>query len=126
MKLIAGLGNPGKEYEKTRHNVGFMVVEQFLKNFESAKETVWTDNSKFKSDIAEIEWQRSKPLRDKVVQQDLLEKVILVKPKTYMNNSGMAVSLIANFYKIPTQDIWIIHDDVDFPVGTLRIRHAGA
>lgn len=126
MKLIVGLGNPGKEYEKTRHNVGFMVVEQFLKDFENTKNTVWQDNKKFHSDILEFEWQRRKPLRNAVVQQPLLEKVTLCKPKTFMNNSGMAVSLIANFYKIPTEDIWVIHDDVDFPVGTLRIRHGGA
>lgn len=126
MKLIVGLGNPGKEYEKTRHNAGFMVVEQFLKNFEQTKKTVWTDSNKFKSDICETEWQRTKPLRDNVVSQPLLEKIILAKPKTFMNNSGMAVSLIANFYKIPTEDIWVIHDDVDFPAGTLRIRQGGA
>lgn len=126
MKLIIGLGNPGSKYEKTRHNVGFMAIEQFLKNFEPVKQTDWQDNAKFKSDIKEIEWQRTKPLIDGVVQQDLLEKVILVKPKTYMNDSGLAVSLIANFYKIPSSDIWILHDDVDFPVGSMRIRQGGA
>lgn len=126
MKLIVGLGNPGKEYEKTRHNVGFMALDQFLKDFEPAKTTVWQDNKKFKADIVEIEWQRSKPLEDAVVQQSLLEKVILVKPKTYMNNSGQAVATIANFYKIPNEDIWILHDDVDFPVGSMRIRLGGA
>lgn len=126
MKLIVGLGNPGKEYEKTRHNVGFMTVEHFLKDFEPARQTVWEDNSKFKSDIVTIEWQRSKPLRDAVVQQPLIEKVILLKPKTYMNNSGLAVGLVADFYKIPTEDIWILHDDVDFPEGSMRIRFGGA
>lgn len=117
MKLIVGLGNPGKHYEKTRHNVGFMVVEQFLKDFEPTQNTEWTNNEKFKSDIAEIEWQP---------QQGQSQKVIVAKPKTFMNNSGMAVKLIADYYKVASEDIWIIHDDVDFPVGSLRIRLGGA
>ncbi|HYK07866.1 MAG TPA: aminoacyl-tRNA hydrolase, partial [Candidatus Eisenbacteria bacterium] len=116
MKLIVGLGNPGEKYEKTRHNVGFMVLDQFLKDFESTKDTVWTDSKKFKADIAEISWQ---PLHGEA------EKVLLAKPKTYMNNSGMAVSLLAKFYKVKPEDVWVIHDDVDFPVGSLRIRFGG-
>lgn len=116
MKLLVGLGNPGKKYEKTRHNLGFMVVEQFLKDFESTKNTVWEKSEKFKSDIAIIDWQ---PKAGK------MEKVILVKPKTYMNNSGMAVSLIKEFYKISTEDIWILHDDIDLQPGALRIRKGG-
>ncbi|HEX7041955.1 MAG TPA: aminoacyl-tRNA hydrolase [Patescibacteria group bacterium] len=116
MKLIIGLGNPGEQYEKTRHNVGFMVLEQFLKDFESAKDTVWQNSKKFKADIAEIEWQ---PKHGK------MEKVILVKPKTYMNNSGMSVDLVAKFYKIQPKDIWVVHDDVDLRLGTLRIRKGG-
>jgi peptidyl-tRNA hydrolase, PTH1 family len=120
MKLVVGLGNPGKQYEKTRHNVGFMVLEQFFKDFSPERETVWHDSEKFKSDIAEITWERqngSSPTN---------EKVILVKPKTFMNNSGMAVKLVADFYKVPSEDIWILHDDVDFPVGSMRIRLGGA
>lgn len=116
MKIIVGLGNPGEKYEKTRHNIGFMVVDQILKNFESVKDTVWTNESKFKSDIAEITWQ---PKHGKA------EKVILVKPKTYMNNSGMAVNLITSFYKLLSTDLWVIHDDVDLKLGTVRIRLGG-
>ncbi len=126
MKLIVGLGNPGIEYEKTRHNVGFMAIDQFLKDFENIKNTAWESSSKFKSDILEIEWQRKNKDIDKGIEKVKLEKIILAKPKTYMNNSGMAVSLIANFYKIPTSDIWILHDEVDFPAGTVRIRQGGA
>lgn len=126
MKLIVGLGNPGLEYENTRHNVGFMAVEQFLKDYETVKNTFWNDNKKFHADIVEFEWQRSKPLRDTVVQQPLLEKVYLMKPKTFMNNSGQAVAAVANFYKISLDDIWILHDDVDFPLGSMRIRKGGA
>src|SRR5437667_10312381 len=114
MKLLIGLGNPGKQYEKTRHNVGFMVLEQFFKDFSPAEQTVWTDFSKFKSDIAEITWQRQNH------SSQSAEKVILVKPKTFMNNSGMAVKLIADFYKISGDDIWSIHVDVDFHVGSMR------
>lgn len=116
MKIIVGLGNPGQQYEKTRHNIGFMVVDQVLKNYESVKETVWTNETKFKADIAEIVWQ---PKHGKA------EKVILVKPKTYMNNSGLAVNLITAFYKVPSTDLWIVHDDVDLKLGTVRIRLGG-
>lgn len=117
MKLIVGLGNPGEKYEKTRHNVGFMALEQFLKDFEPAKNTVWENNIKFKADISQIEYQP---------QFNDLQKVILCKPKTFMNNSGMAVKAIADFYKIKAEDIWVLHDDVDFPEGSMRIRFGGA
>ena len=117
MKLIVGLGNPGEKYEKTRHNVGFMVLERFLKDYESIRETVWEDSAKFKSDILQIEWQP---------KTGEFEKVILAKPKTYMNNSGMAVLLISSFYKISPADIWIIHDEFDLPLGSMKIRFGGA
>jgi peptidyl-tRNA hydrolase, PTH1 family len=117
MKLIVGLGNPGEKYEKTRHNLGFMALEQFLKDFKSVKETVWENSKKFKSDISQIEW---------MPKHGDLEKVILAKPKTYMNNSGMAVRIIADFYKIKSEDIWIVNDDIDLPLGILKIRFGGA
>lgn len=117
MILVVGLGNPGEKYEKTRHNLGFMAVEHFLKDFEPVGKTLWTDEKKLKSDIAKIDWQ---PKHGKS------KKVILVKPKTYMNNSGMAVSLISQYFNIPISDIWIVHDDVDLPLGNLKIRFGGA
>jgi peptidyl-tRNA hydrolase, PTH1 family len=117
MKLIVGLGNPGEEYERTRHNLGFMIADRFLKNFEDVKNSIWEDSGKFKSDICQIEWQP---------KQGKLEKVILTKPKTYMNNSGMAVKLITDFYKINSADIWVIHDDIDLPLGSMKIRFGGA
>lgn len=117
MKLIVGLGNPGKQYEKTRHNVGFMVLDQFLKDFEQIKQTTWDNNVKLKSDIVRTEWQP---------RHGELQSIILAKPKTFMNNSGMAVRLIMDFYKITGDNIWVIHDDVDFPVGSMRIRFGGA
>lgn len=117
MKLIVGLGNPGEKYEATRHNLGFIVLDHFLKNFEPVKKGDWEDSAKFKSYVTEIEWQP---------KSGTLEKVILAKPKTYMNNSGMAVQLIASFYKISASDIWIIHDDFDLPIGSMKIRFGGA
>lgn len=117
MKLIVGLGNPGEKYERTRHNLGFMVLEHFLKDFEPVRETVWSNEEKFKSDIAQIEWQ---PKRGE------LQKVILAKPKTFMNNSGMAVRLISDFYKIAPIDIWIVHDEIDLPLGSMKMRFGGA
>jgi len=117
MKLIIGLGNPGEKYEKTRHNLGFMIVEKFLKDFSDTKNTLWENSARFKSDIAQIEWQP---------KHGSLEKVIIAKPKTYMNNSGMAVRLISDFYKIKPEDVWIVHDDIDLPLGNLKIRFGGA
>lgn len=117
MKLIVGLGNPGVKYEKTRHNLGFMVVERFLKDFETVEKTEWENSEKFKSDIARIEWQP---------RHGILEKVILAKPKTYMNNSGLAVHLISDFYKLEPEDVWTIHDDIDLPLGSMKIRLGGA
>lgn len=117
MKLFVGLGNTGAKYNKTRHNLGFVVIEQFLKDFEPVNKDNWENESKFKAEISEIEWQP---------QSGALEKVILVKPTTYMNNSGMAVSLISKFYKINPEDIFIIHDELDLPVGSMKVRLGGA
>lgn len=117
MKLIVGLGNPGEKYENTRHNLGFMAVTRFLKDFESLQDTAWKNNEKLKSYIADLDWQ---PKMGK------LEKVILAMPQTYMNNSGMGVSLLANYYKISPEDIWIVHDELDLPIGAMRIRFGGA
>lgn len=117
MKLIVGLGNPGEKYEHTRHNLGFMVVEKFLKDFHAASDTVWSHEKKFKADISQINWESK-------VNGEV--PLILVKPRTYMNNSGMAVLLIATFYKIAPEDIWIINDELDLPLGTMKIRFGGA
>lgn len=116
MKLIVGLGNPGEKHRKTRHNLGFMVIEEFLKDFETVDKTQWIDEKKFKSDIATLIWQ---PRHGKE------EKVILVKPETYMNNSGLAVQLLTTYYKLLTSDIWIVHDDIDLPLGAMKIRFGG-
>lgn len=112
MKLIVGLGNPGEKYENTRHNLGFMAVEHFLKNALSAKKAVWSSSLKLKSDIATIDFGD--------------EKLVLAKPQTYMNNSGMSVGLISKFYKIRPEDVWIVYDELDLPLGKLKIRFGGA
>jgi len=117
MRLIVGLGNPGEKYANTRHNLGFVIVEHFLKDFQSAKNTLWENSSKFKSEISQIEWQP---------RHGTLEKVILAKPQTYMNNSGLAVKIITDFYKIPADNIWVVHDDIDLPLGVMKIRFGGA
>src|SRR3989344_1447987 len=123
MKLIVGLGNFGEKYEKTRHNLGFMVLDKFFKDFEKVDKSIWKDNKKFKSDIAKLEWSFSSA-QDKHGKR--LEKVILAKPKTYVNNSGLAVSLISEYLHIPVSDIWIIHDEIDLPLGSMRIRFGGS
>ncbi len=110
MILVAGLGNPGHKYKYARHNVGFMVVERLAKDllplFRSLR--AWKMDDKFKSEICKIS-----------------DKLILIKPQTYMNNSGFAISSISNFYKIATSDIWVVHDDIDLPLGKVRIRRGG-
>ncbi len=100
MKLLVGLGNPGKEYEQTRHNIGFMIIDYFL------KEANWQE--KWNALITETRINN--------------EKVIIIKPLTYMNLSGNAVSLVCNFYKISSEDILVIQDDLDLPIGTFRLK----
>lgn len=117
MKLIVGLGNPGDKYENTRHNLGFVVVDRFLEEFEPARQTVWENKSNLRSHIALLDWQP---------KDGVLQRVILAKPQTYMNNSGMAVSSMVAFYKIPTEDVWVVYDELDLPLGSMKIRFGGA
>lgn len=117
MKLIVGLGNPGEKYEETRHNLGFMAVTRFLKDYKSLKNTVWKKSDKLKSDIVDLDWQP---------REGQLVRVILALPQTFMNNSGMAISLISSYYKIGSEDIWVVHDELDLPIGAMRIRFGGA
>ncbi|HEY1074515.1 MAG TPA: aminoacyl-tRNA hydrolase [Patescibacteria group bacterium] len=107
MKLIVGLGNPGEKYARTRHNLGFMVLDHMAELFGAS----FCDQSKFKAATAEIHSGG--------------EKVILVKPLTFMNLSGDAVMALANFYKLETGDIWVIADDLDLPLGKVRVRNGG-
>lgn len=109
MKLIVGLGNPGKKYENTRHNVGFACVDWLQ---EKLKTTAWQHNKKFNALISEVSFEN--------------EKILLAKPQTYMNNSGDAVAALFNFYKCNSSDLWLIYDDVDLPLGKIRIRSKGS
>lgn len=107
MYIVAGLGNPGKEYELTRHNIGFETIDYF-----SNKYKVKTNKLKFKSLYGEINIAG--------------EKIFLVKPQTFMNLSGEAIREFAAFYKIPSENIIIINDDVSLNVGKMRIRRKGS
>lgn len=106
MKCIVGMGNPGKPYEKTRHNVGFRVIDGLLQ-----KHGVKPSN-KFKSEIAQIKINGT--------------NVLCVKPLTFMNLSGEAIRLVMDFYKLAPEDFLIIYDDLDLPVGKLRLREKGS
>ena len=117
MKLIVGLGNPGPKHEKTRHNLGFTILDTFLKDFSTSAQNLWHEEKKFQAEIAEIDWQPKK---------GQVQKTILVKPLTYMNGSGVAVGLISKFYKISSDDVWVIHDEIDLPLGGMKIRFGGA
>ena len=107
MYIIAGLGNPGKEYAGTRHNVGYDTVE-----FLAEKHNIKLNKLKFNSVYGETNING--------------EKVMLVKPVTYMNRSGIAIDEILRFYKIPEENLIVIYDDIDIPVGSLRIRPNGS
>jgi PTH1 family peptidyl-tRNA hydrolase len=100
MKLIVGLGNPGHKYQNNRHNIGFQILDELDVNFKLEK--------KFKA---------------KLYQGD---NFILAKPQTFMNNSGQAVKSLKTFYKIKPEDIIVIHDDLDLPIGTIRISQGSS
>lgn len=109
MKLIVGLGNPGKEYEKTRHNAGFLMLDMLTKAHHAP---VWKMEKSMKCELSKSSIHG--------------ETVLFAKPTTYMNLSGEAVVLLKNFYKIATEDILVIFDDVDLPTGTIRYREKGS
>ena len=103
MHIIVGLGNPGQKYEKTRHNVGWLALDEVISEYklEAVKE-------KFESEIFKG-----------VIGG---EKVIAIKPLTFMNESGKAVAKLVNFYKVPTENVIVIHDDLDMGTGKIRVK----
>lgn len=115
MKLIIGLGNPGEKYLNTRHNCGFMAVDQLVKDLGDSNAN-WSSNTKLRSEIVTFT----------VATETGEEKVILAKPQTYMNESGIAASLLMNFYKVESPDLWVVYDELDLPLGSLKIRKGGA
>ncbi|MBR5239355.1 MAG: aminoacyl-tRNA hydrolase [Clostridia bacterium] len=107
MHMIVGLGNPGKQYEFTRHNAGFLCLDYL-----AAKNNIKVNKIKFKSLVGEGNIGG--------------EKVILLKPTTFMNLSGEAVVQAAGFYKVDVSDIIVVYDDISLPIGSLRIREKGS
>lgn len=129
MKLIVGLGNPGEKYENSRHNLGFLVLDNLLQK-EKLKRTFWTEDKKFKSLIHEITLDSEKIRTTRSARNLLfsrkLEKMILLKPTTFMNDSGIAVQSYSSYYKIDPEDIVVVHDELDLPLGKIRIRFGGS
>lgn len=108
MKLIVGLGNPGEKYANSRHNVGFMVVDTLLRKLVPAEKTSWKEDRKSNSQL-----------------YILHSKLILAKPQTMMNASGFAIVKLVNFYHVDPAEVWVIHDDLDLPLGKIKIRKGG-
>lgn len=100
MKLVVGLGNPGKEYKNTRHNIGFMILDNYL---------------------GKVNW-KTKMENYYYMEEVNGEQIMYIKPLTYMNLSGLAVSKIVNFYKIDMKDILVIQDDLDMEIGSYKIK----
>ncbi len=98
--LVIGLGNPGKQYQHTRHNIGWDVIDPFVQQ--------WEQKSRWKADVA------------------VRGEVVFCKPQTYMNSSGEAAVAVAQFYNIPPQRMVVIYDDKDLPLGLLRVRSQGS
>lgn len=107
MKLIVGLGNPGAQYATTRHNVGFRVVDKLA---------------------TQLNWKWNEQRNRAILASGTMgpEKVVLIKPITYMNSSGEAVGALVRWYKLQPEDVLIIHDDLDLPVGKVRLRSNGS
>ena len=106
--LIVGLGNPGREYAKTRHNVGFMVAERLAKRWRA-------------------EWKAQKKFQSRVAQADQDGcRCLLAEPQTYMNLSGEAVSALMNYYRVAHERLLVVMDDADLPFGEIRMRAEGS
>lgn len=108
VKMIVGLGNPGSKYEKTKHNIGFMAIDNIVKNLD----VTFTDDKNFKAQIGSTFINH--------------EKVYFVKPTTFMNNSGIAVKALLTYYNIDITDLIVIYDDLDMEVSKLRLRSKGS
>ncbi len=109
MKLIVGLGNMGREYHHTRHNLGFAVVNMLAITFGKRPED-FKKHSKAAADVLDMKNEYA---------------CMLARPTTMMNLSGQAVQALVHFYKIAPEDVWVVYDDVDVPFGTMRVRHGG-
>lgn len=112
MKLLVGLGNPGEKYDNSRHNLGFVTLDHLLQKLEKLKQTFWNEEKKFKAMTKEIQIGN--------------EKIILFKPTTFMNDSGKAVKAYSSYFKIEPQHIVVVHDELDMPLGKIRVRFGGS
>ena len=108
MKLIVWLGNPGPKYDKTRHNIGFAMIDARAEQ----GGFLWKQESKYKAEVAI--WEKNG------------EKLLLCKPQTYMNLSGEAVAPLVRFYNIEAKDILVVHDEIDFVTGRLALKLGGS
>ncbi len=107
MKLLVGLGNPGRRYERTRHNLGFMLLDQI-----ADARAIHVTDERSESLIGRGQWDQ--------------ETLVLAKPQTYMNNSGLAVAALVKRFQIQAADLLVVYDDLDLPFGRLRIRCGGS
>src|SRR4051812_9709163 len=107
--IIVGLGNVGERYAATRHNLGFMVVDELASSLHAGKFS------------RRAEWQV-----DYLEHRTEDHKIILTKPTTMMNLSGQAVAQLVDFYKAEPQQVWVVHDEIDLPFGTLRLQEGGS
>lgn len=107
IKLIVGLGNPGQQYEKTRHNVGFLFLDRLVSDFGAS----WSSESKFQGVFSICEL--------------LGFKVMLLKPSVFMNRSGLSVGKVARYYKLMPEEILIVHDELDFSPGVVKLKKGG-
>ena len=109
MKIIFAQGNPGSKYDKTRHNIGFYVIDKFA----DSQSANWLEKPKFNAMIAELSVDD--------------EKILLIKPNTFYNDTGLCMRKLIDFYNLNTaQDLLVIHDDLSLPFGTIRIRDKGS
>lgn len=106
MKLVVGLGNPGLKYERTRHNIGFMAVDEIVRRHNLSRPREKFNGELYEGDVGG-------------------ERVLLLKPQTFMNNSGESVAPAARFYKIPPADVIVMHDELDLAPGKLRVKRGG-
>jgi PTH1 family peptidyl-tRNA hydrolase len=107
IKLIVGLGNPGQQYEKTRHNAGFL----FLESLAFERSCSWSNKSDFQGLMSECDIAG--------------EKILLLKPQAFMNRSGNSVGKVARYYKIAVEEILVVHDELDFDVGIIKLKKDG-
>lgn len=109
MKLIVGLGNPGTEFDLTRHNFGYAILDQLSSSLDAP---AFKAQKKFLADTCEVNHRG--------------DKLILVKPTTYMNLSGKSIGSIVQFYKIAARDVWVVHDELDLPFSVMRVKQGGS